>query len=49
MQFGKSKAKLMSPSNEKVTFADVAGIEEARSEVEEIVDFLKDPDKYQKS
>ena len=46
MQFGKSKAKLMSPSNEKVTFADVAGIEEARSEVEEIVDFLKDPDKY---
>jgi cell division protease FtsH len=46
MQFGKSKAKLMSPSSEKVTFADVAGIEEARSEVEEIVDFLKDPDKY---
>jgi len=46
MQFGKSKAKLMSPSNEKVTFADVAGIEEARSEVEEIVDFLKAPDKY---
>ncbi|MCM8535227.1 MAG: ATP-dependent zinc metalloprotease FtsH [Lentisphaeraceae bacterium] len=46
MQFGKSKAKLMSPSSEKVTFADVAGIEEARSEVEEIVDFLKDPEKY---
>ena len=46
MQFGKSRAKLMSPSSEKVTFADVAGIEEARSEVEEIVDFLKDPEKY---
>ena len=46
MQFGKSRAKLMTASSEKVTFADVAGIEEARSEVEEIVDFLREPDKY---
>ena len=46
MQFGKSKAKMLSPTAEKVTFKDVAGVEEAREEVEEIVDFLKAPDKY---
>ncbi|WDE96582.1 ATP-dependent zinc metalloprotease FtsH [Lentisphaera profundi] len=46
MQFGKSKAKMFSPSSEQVTFADVAGVSEAREEVEEIVDFLKDPAKY---
>ena len=46
MQFGKSKAKMFAPSAEQVTFNDVAGISEAREEVEEIVDFLKDPAKY---
>ena len=46
MQFGKSKAKLMTPSADRVTFKDVAGVEEAREEVEEIVDFLRDPAKY---
>ena len=46
MQFGKSKAKMFTPSAEQVTFNDVAGISEAREEVEEIVDFLKDPAKY---
>lgn len=46
MQFGKSKAKMLSPTAEKVTFKDVAGVEEAREEVEEIVDFLKAPEKY---
>ena len=46
MSFGKSRAKLKTASSEKVTFDDVAGINEARSEVEEIVDFLKTPEKY---
>lgn len=46
MQFGKSKARLLTPASDKITFKDVAGINEARSEVEEIVDFLKDPEKY---
>lgn len=48
MSFGKSKAKLMQEDKNKVTFADVAGVEEAKEEVEEMVDFLKDPSKYQK-
>ena len=48
MSFGKSKARMLSDSQNKVTFADVAGIEEAKDEVEEIIDFLKDPKKFQR-
>ena len=48
MSFGRSRARLMSEDQVKVTFNDVAGIEEAREEVEELVDFLKDPGKFQK-
>ncbi len=46
MGFGKSKAKLMNELKGKVTFNDVAGIEEAKEEVEEVVEFLKDPRKF---
>jgi len=46
MGFGKSKAKLLSEARGKVTFNDVAGIDEAKEEVEEIVEFLRDPRKY---
>jgi cell division protease FtsH len=46
MGFGRSKAKLMSDSKKKVTFDDVAGVEEAKEEVQEIVEFLKDPRKF---
>ena len=48
LSFGKAKAKLVSEKSVKVTFADVAGIEEAKGEVQEIIDFLKDPPKFQK-
>lgn len=47
MGFGKSKARLVSDKNNNITFADVAGIEEAKEELTEIVDFLKDPHKFQ--
>ncbi len=48
MGFGKSKARMLEEDQIKVTFADVAGCDEAKEEVEEMVDFLKDPSKYQK-
>ena len=45
-QFGRSKAKLISPDTPKVTFADIAGAEEAKTELQEIIEFLKDPEKF---
>ncbi|MEY5027182.1 MAG: hypothetical protein RLZZ244_2710 [Verrucomicrobiota bacterium] len=48
MSFGKSKAKMMSREKNRVTFKDVAGVEEAKEEVLEIVEFLRDPKKFQK-
>ncbi len=48
MSFGKSRARLLSEDQVSVTFADVAGVDEAKTEVGEIVDFLKDPSKFQK-
>ena len=48
MSFGKSKAKLLSQDQIKTTFADVAGCDEAKEEVEELVDFLRDPSKFQR-
>ena len=48
MGFGKSKARMLDQDQNKVTFADVAGCDEAKEEVEEMVDFLRDPAKYQK-
>jgi len=46
LSFGKSKARLMNESQEKVTFEDVAGIDEAKEELQEIIEFLRDPKKY---
>jgi cell division protease FtsH len=46
--FGKSKARILDEANNTVTFADVAGCEEAKEEVSELVDFLRDPSKFQK-
>ncbi|MBL8718302.1 MAG: ATP-dependent zinc metalloprotease FtsH [Myxococcales bacterium] len=48
MSFGKSRARLLSDSANKITFADVAGIEEAKDDCEEIIAFLKDPKKFQR-
>ncbi|MEK7323115.1 MAG: ATP-dependent zinc metalloprotease FtsH [Pseudomonadota bacterium] len=48
MSFGRSKARMMGEDQIKVTFADVAGVEEAKEEVAELVEFLRDPSKFQK-
>ncbi|MSP24775.1 MAG: ATP-dependent metallopeptidase FtsH/Yme1/Tma family protein [Myxococcales bacterium] len=48
MSFGKSRARMLNESANKVTFDDVAGVDEAKDEVEEIIEFLKDPKKFQK-
>ncbi|MEK7223298.1 MAG: ATP-dependent metallopeptidase FtsH/Yme1/Tma family protein, partial [Pseudomonadota bacterium] len=48
MSFGKSKARMLSEEQNKITFDDVAGVEEAKEEVGELVEFLRDPSKFQK-
>jgi len=48
MSFGKSRAKLMTDKTQKTTFADVAGVDEAKEELEEVVEFLRDPRKFTK-
>ncbi len=48
LSFGKARARLLTEKQNRVTFADVAGVEEAKEELEEIIEFLKDPQKFQK-
>jgi len=48
LSFGKSRAKLLSSQQKKITFKDVAGVEEAKEELQEIIEFLKEPQKFQK-
>src|SRR5262249_5442728 len=48
MSFGKSRARLLNESQNRVTFADVAGIDEAKDDCEEIIEFLKNPKKFQR-
>ncbi|MEM7391205.1 MAG: ATP-dependent zinc metalloprotease FtsH, partial [Verrucomicrobiota bacterium] len=48
MSFGKSRAKMLTRDKNKITFSDVAGIDEAKEEVQEIIEFLRDPKKFQK-
>src|SRR5687767_5118026 len=48
LSFGKSKAKLSSSAQKKVTFKDVAGVDEAKDELQEIIEFLREPQKFQK-
>jgi cell division protease FtsH len=48
LQFGKSRARMMNPSQERVTFKDVSGITEAKEEMHEIIEYLRDPGKFQK-